>query len=464
MQSLAAKSMKITILGAAGVRTPLIMKAILRRQKQLGLQELALMDIDNDHLEIIGALTRPLESRSDIQFKITRTTDARTALQGADFVISTFRVGGIQSRVIDERVPLEHGLLGQETTGPGGFASGMRSIPVLLEYIKQMRELCPDAWLINFANPSGMLTEAAIQCGGWQKTVGICDGPAEIQKVAAAAIQAPEEEVHLGYFGLNHLGWVRSVIYRQKDYLPQLIEMIRASGGIPGLPFEPQLLTWLGMIPNEYLYFYYSSHQAVQNILKAGQSRGENVAALNLELFTSLRKLLDEENLVGMQVLYENFLTRRMQSLMVNETGTDHNLDQFKPGLLKSLESEGYARVALDLIESLVGSGAREMILNILNQTSVNGMSERDVVEIPARVSKNSIKPLNVGDIPDHCLGLMKQVKEYERLTIAAAVQGSYTKALMALTIHPLVSDFSLAKKLLDEYIQQHGVFFPALH
>jgi 6-phospho-beta-glucosidase len=456
--------MKITILGAAGVRTPLIVKAMLRRQKQLGLKELALMDIDGDHLEIIGSLTRPLESKADIQFKITRTTDAINALQGADFVISTFRVGGIQSRVIDERVALEHGLLGQETTGPGGFALGMRSIPVLLKYIEQMRDLCPEAWLINFANPSGMLTEAAIHCGGWQKTVGICDGPASIQKVAAAIIKAVEEEIHLGYFGLNHLGWVRSILYQQKDILHQFIEMINVANGIPGLPFDPQLITWLGMIPNEYLYFYYSSRQAVQNILKAGHSRGEIIAALNMELFTSLRKLMDNEDLEGMQKLYENFLTRRMQSLMVNETGMQPNLGQFKPGLLKSLESEGYAGVALNLIESLVGSGMREMILNIPNQGSVNGMSERDVVEIPARVSKDSIQPLNVGEIPDHCLGLMKQVKQYERLTIAAAVQGSYTKALLALTIHPLVSDFSLAKTILDEYIQRHGVFFPALH
>jgi len=212
------------------------------------------------------------------------------------------------------------------------------------------------------------------------------------------------------------------------------------------------------------LYFYYSSRQAVQNILKAGHSRGEIIAALNLELFTSLRKLLDEEDLEGMQTLYQDFLTQRKQSLMVNETGTALNLDPIRPGLMESLESEGYSGVALNLIESLVGSSAREMILNIPNQGSMGGMSERDVVEIPARVSKDLIQPLNVGEIPDHCLGLMKQVKEYERLTIAAAVQGSYTKALLALTIHPLVSDFILAKTILDEYIQRHGVFFPALH
>jgi 6-phospho-beta-glucosidase len=455
--------MKITVLGAAGVRTPLIVRAMLLRQKQLGLKELALMDIDGDHLEIIGALTRPLESGADIQFKITRTTDAHSALQDADFVISTFRVGGIQSRAIDERTALNHGLLGQETTGPGGFALGMRSIPVLLEYIRQMRDLCPNAWLINFANPSGMLTEAAINSGGWQKTVGICDGPADIKKVAAAAIHAPQEEIHLGYFGLNHLGWVRSILYEKKDILPQLIEMINSAGGIPGLPFEPQLITWLGMIPNDYLYFYYSSRQAVQNILKAGQCRGEMVAALNVELFNDLRKLMHAGDLERMQTLYEQFLSRRMKSLMVNETGAEHNLDQFKPGLLDSLESEGYAGVALDLIESLIGYREREMILNIPNQGNIAGMSDADVVEIPARVSKGSIQPLKVGNIPDHCLGLMKQIKEYERLTISAAVQGSYIKALMALTIHPLVGDYSLAKMLLDEYIQKYSPFFPVL-
>ena len=172
------------------------------------------MDIDAERLEVIGSLTNLLEK--DAHFKITRTTEPRLALQGADFVITTFRVGGIASRVIDEQAPLKRGILGQETTGAGGFAMGMRSIPVLLDYVHQMRELCPQAWLINFANPAGMLTEALGRAAHWERAVGICDAPSSMQRVAAAVLGVPRDEVYLDYFGLNHLGWVRSVRARWK--------------------------------------------------------------------------------------------------------------------------------------------------------------------------------------------------------------------------------------------------------
>ncbi len=167
--------MKLAILGAAGVRTPLVLKSIAAFRSQIGLTELALMDIDGERLDLIAALSAPLEHGNDLRFSITRTTDARAALGGADFVITTFRVGGTESRVIDERVPLNHGVLGQETTGPGGFAMAMRTIPVLFDYIQLMREVCPNAWLINFANPAGLLAEAITRVAGWRRAVGICD-------------------------------------------------------------------------------------------------------------------------------------------------------------------------------------------------------------------------------------------------------------------------------------------------
>lgn len=216
--------MKIAVIGAGGIRTPLIVESILKRQERLGVDKLALMDIDAGRLDIIGALTAHLETNRSSDIKITRTTDPQSALDGADFVITTFRVGGIESRVIDERVPLEIGVLGQETTGPGGFAMGMRSIPVLLSYADLARRLCPDAWLINFANPAGMLTEALTKIGGWDRAVGICDSPSSMQRVAAALIGKPPDEVYLDYFGLNHLGWIRSVIHNSKDYLPKSLK------------------------------------------------------------------------------------------------------------------------------------------------------------------------------------------------------------------------------------------------
>lgn len=449
--------MKLTILGAGGVRTPLMVESVIRRQERLDISELALMDIDPNRMEIIGGLTAPLESRAS--FKITRTTDPKTALEGADYVITTFRVGGIESRVVDERVPLELGVLGQETTGPGGFAMGMRSIPVLMSYLQQMQVLCPEAWLINFANPAGMMAES-IRKAGWKRSVGICDGPISILRVAAAVIGKPVDEVYLDYFGLNHLGWVRSVIHNTQDYLPQILGMIQTAGAIPGLPFDPLLIHSLGMIPNEYLYYFYYDRQAVHNILQGEETRGEQITRLNHKLFGELRSLLDAGRLNDMTTCYHDYLNERGSTYMARETGHHHEVPE---ALLKALEGEGYAGVALDLIEGLTGDHPSRMILNIPNEGAITGMDEADVVEIPAVVSKGFVKPLPAGAIPDMCLGLMKQVKAYERLTIEAAIEGSYKKALLALTIHPLVRDGEIARKILDGYIQQHGPIFPRL-
>jgi 6-phospho-beta-glucosidase len=455
---------KLTIIGAAGLRTPLIVEAIIRRQEHLGISELALMDIDAGRLEIVGALTSRLEK--DAGFILTRTLDSHTALEGADYVITTFRVGGIESRIIDEHVPLKRGILGQETTGPGGFAMGLRSIPVLLGYVELMRKLCPQAWLINFANPAGMLAETLVRGAGWQRTVGICDAPSSMQRVAAAVLGASPRQVYLDYFGLNHLGWVRSIQYNGKNYLPELIEMAQVAGGIPGLPIDAKLIAELGLIPNEYLYYYYDAKQAVRNILQAEESRGQHIARLNMQLISDLKKLLAEgtpDALAQMQARYQSYITARGESYMLEETGQAHHFEQIDPRLPEALIGEGYAGVALDLIEGLAGIEPVRMILNLPNRGAVQGMDTDDVVEIPAVASHGQVHPLAVGEIPAACLGLMKQVKAYERLTIDAALEGSYSKALLALTIHPLVMDRTLAKEILDEYRERHQAYFPEL-
>ena len=459
--------MKIAILGAAGARTPLIVQALILRSGQgwIGLDELALMDIDGERLDLIAALTAPLERSHSLRVRISRTTDARQALTGADFVITTFRVGGLESRIVDERVPLGHGILGQETTGPGGLAMALRTIPVLLDYVRLMRDACPNAWLINFANPAGLLAEAIARVGGWPRAVGICDAPQTMRQVAAAAIGAPSAEVFLDYFGLNHLGWLRAILYHGRDYLPQLIETLRVreAGGKPGLPFDADLLAGLGLIPNEYLYYYYYNAQAVQNNLKAGYTRGEHVAALNRQLYAELRRLRADEDIEGMLAAYRAYVGQRGQTYMVGETGAGHDLAQLDAATVEALSSEGYAGVALELIGALTGAHPSRMILNLPNGGSIDGMAGDDVVEIPALAERGLIRPLVVGRVPGHCLGLMQQVKACERLTIEAAVEGSYSKALLALSLHPLVRDRATAKAILDEYREQHGALFPAL-
>jgi len=456
--------MKIAIIGAAGARTPLIVEAIRARQQSLRLKELALMDIDAEHLELVGVLTQPLETKGLI-FRLTRTTDLKAALNSADYVITTFRVGGMAARVVDERVPLSVGVLGQETTGPGGFAMGMRSIPVLMDIVEVMRQVCPNAWLINFANPAGMMAEAVLRVGGWQRAVGICDGPSSMRHTAATLLQASLDEVHLDYFGLNHLGWVRRVKYQGKDYLPDFIAMIQKAGGMPHLPFPPELIVNLGMIPNEYLFYYYFRQQAVQNILKKGQTRGELILYFNEKLFETLKRLQQQSNQEGMMQAYLAYLEQRQQTYMQTETGGENpSSASFEKAIAEAASDEGYAGVALDLIEALHGGKPKALILNILNQGAIHGMADGDVVEVPAWVSQDAIQPQAVGAVPDHCLGLMMQVKEYERLTIAATLQGSYVKARQALTLHPLVGDYELAKVILDGYIEQHGDLFPKLN
>ncbi|HVN54767.1 MAG TPA: hypothetical protein VMT46_10590 [Anaerolineaceae bacterium] len=455
--------MKIAILGAAGVRTPLIVQAMALRQKRIGLSELWLMDIDPERLDLIGALTAPIETSGRLAFGIHRTIDARQALRGADYVITTFRVGGIESRAMDERIPLNLGVLGQETTGPGGFAMAMRTIPVLLGYIDMMRELCPQAWLVNFANPAGLLAEVILREAGWKRAVGICDAPGTMQRAAAAMLHVPVEEVFLDYFGLNHLGWIRRIMVQERDYLPELLRMISRHGGIRELPFSADFLTGLGMIPNEYLYYYYNTRQSVGNILKGGESRGEQISRLNAELFKNLRVLREKEDFEGMQDCYQAYLDTRGGTYMITETGKAQNLADLDPQVIEAITSEGYAGVALDLIEALQGGGSRPIPLNILDQGAIQGMEKSDVVEVPAYIGKGYIRPLAVGAIPGHCLGLMKQVKNYERLTIEAVLEGSYAKAVQALTIHPLVADSSLAKSILDGYLRCHGDLFPTL-
>ncbi len=456
--------MKISIIGAGGVRTPLIVNAMLKRQEQLALTELALMDIDGERLELIGALTAPVERSADTRFHITPTTDPEVALKNSDFVITTFRVGGIESRVIDERIPLDHGVLGQETTGPGGFAMGIRSIPVLLSYVSLMQEICPHAWLINFANPAGMLTEAVVRYAGWQRVVGICDGPATMHGFISAFIGVKPDEVFLDYFGLNHLGWVKGVVYHEQDYLPGLLDLIKASRTVPGLPFDPDLVFSLQMLPNEYCYYYYHYTQAVNNILRASESRGEQVARENIRLFADLKQWFTAHDEAGMQAAYQAYMDTRSRTYMSAETGGSHALPPLDPRTTASIIDEGYAGVALNLIETLLGDKPAVQILNVANQGAIPVMDALDVVEVPALVSHGQVQPLEVADIPYHCMGLIQQIKQYEHLTIEAAVGNSYQKALLALAIHPLVRDFSTARSILDEYILRHKGYFPELH
>jgi len=452
--------MKIAILGAGGMRLPLLYAALIDRAQSLGLDVLALMDIDGDRLALMLAVARAQGGAEPALLRVLPTVDLDQALEGAAFVVTTFRVGDMPGRVADERIPLAHGLLGQETTGAGGFAMAMRTIPVLRQVIERMRRLCPEAWLVNFANPSGLLAEAA-RAAGWERSVGICDAPSTMKRLAAHLLDVQASEVYLDYFGLNHLGWVRRVLHRGENYLPTFLSMIRAAGGFPGLPFEPDLLSSLGMIPNEYLVYYYYAHRTLEEQRASPQTRGELLLELNAGLLGDLARLHASGETAGMVDRYQAYVARRSETYVRRTEGPEGQT--FLRTGMDSGDGGGYADVALDLIEALQGRSPRVMVLNVPNRGAVQGMAPDDVVEIPVLVTANALHPMAVGEIPGHALGLMQQVKAYERLTIEAAVEGSMGKALLALTLHPLVADAGKARLVLDDFRREHAATFPRL-
>ncbi len=374
----------------------------------------------------------------------------------------------MKSRVIDEQVPLRYGVLGQETTGPGGFAMALRTIPVILDYVRLIEHEAPDAWLLNFTNPAGIITEAIINYGGYRRALGICDNPPSIWRGIAQRLGVPPTELLVEYFGLNHLGWVRAIQLAGQDRLPGLIEDIELhnNGKLPGLPFEPGYLRMLGMIPNEYNYFYTNTRQVLENLKNAGQSRAQQIMPFNIELYQTLEKLVRQTpSPESIKAAYLEYLARRGETYMSLETGYKHDLPTGKANPQDPLgnSAEGYSGVALEVVTALKKTTGTHTILNFPNQGAIQGMDSQDVVEVTCTLSHGLVSPMLIGVIPDHALGLMKQVKAYERLVIQAAVERSYDLALKALVLHPLVPSMSVAKAILEDYCQQHGSYFPRL-
>ena len=462
--------MKLTFIGAGGVRTPLVIQSVLAYQNRLPLDSICMMDIDPERLELMKLACKPRLAKG-AKFNIEWTTDAKSAIRDADFIVTTFREGGLESRVIDEQVPLKYGVLGQETTGPGGFAMALRTVPVILKYVEMIERWAPNAWLLNFTNPAGILTEAITRVAGFEHAVGICDNPSAMLRAAAAFLKIEPDELFPEYYGINHLGWMRALYLNGRDMVPDIIREIKDNGGfLEHFPFNIHEIEALGTIPNEYVYFYSYPRKSVENLLKSGQSRALQILPFNQQLYASLRQIRDEEeDPKKIQSVYLRYLAQRQGTYMTLETGQQTQLvsddldekEQENPDVMEE-SAEGYSAVALNVIEALTVK-PRVMILNIPNRGALPGMADDDVVETTVFVGNGVIRPFAMDSLPDADIGLMKSVKAYERMTIDAAVKDSYPLALKALTLHPLVPDYDIAKRILDDYLAQHGSYFPKL-
>jgi len=449
---------KLALIGGGGVRSPLFVMSLLSWQQRIGVDELCLMDIDAHKLELFGALCRQIVQRAGNPFKVTTTMDARTALTGARHVVTTIRAGQDLGRAIDERIALNHGVLGQETTGPGGFAMAMRSIPALLGYARLMQEVSPDAWMYNFTNPAGLVTQA-LRDAGFANTIGICDGANGGQDAIAAWAGVEASQVQAEVFGLNHLSWCRRAVINGRDVLSDALadeRFLRESQRL----FDPDLVRQIGMHCNEYLYYYYYAEQAVQAMLNQKLSRGEEIVEINRRLLAQLEEVDIQRNPQQALRIFFGYEKRRDASYMQYAHGgasaEDAVLQPVFDADIPARAGEGYAGVALSVIEALEHGGPLHIALNVPNQGAINGMQTGDVVEVSCRVDQQGVHVMDIGAVPPAQLQLMQTIKRYEYLAIEAIHARSRAKAVEALMVHPLVLSYPRAKVLVDDYLTAH--------
>jgi len=455
--------MKLTVLGGAGMRTALLVNGLIRHSEELHFDEVALYDIDEERLHMMGSLSQYIAQKKQASFRVTFTTDIREALQGAAFVFSAVRVGQEESRVNDERVALKYGVLGQETTGPGGFAMALRTIPVMIEYTRIIQEVAPNAWLLNFSNPSGLLAQA-MNTYGHCKVIGICDAHAGIKNALSKFLGVHFSRLQVDYYGLNHLGWVPKVYLDGVDQLPMLLdrfEELAKSAHIFSF-FDQELIRNIGMLPNEYLYYFYYHDRSVKHILQSGETRGEQIVKLNRPLLARIAPLVRAGKLEEAWTDYKETLDKRSSTYMSKETsGEVHNIHANEAPAHSQFEEEGYEGLAINVMKGIHLNKQQVLTLNVPNRGTIAGLKDDDVVEVPCLVNQNGPTPLTVGQVSDLAMSLIHPVKTYERLTVEAAVKGDYQAGMNALTVHPLVPSFTVAKAMFDEYLQVHKAYLP---
>ncbi|GAB4442883.1 MAG: glycosyl hydrolase [Anaerolineae bacterium] len=450
--------MKLTVIGGGGVRAPFMIAGLVHYAPRIDLQEVWLMDTDAEKLALIGRLCRHLAEKHAAPFSLHCTTDARAALRDAEHVITTIRVGGEAGRVKDERVALRHGVIGQETTGAGGFAMAMRTVPAILEYCALRAQVAPGAWLYNFTNPAGLVVQALTEAGE-RRVIGICDSANGAQHEVARHLGVPGDRVRTEVFGLNHLSWTRSAVVDGEDRLPLLLEDPAFVRATPLRLFDAALIGRLGMYLNEYLHYYYYRDEALAALQAEEETRGEQVQRLNGALIDLLRNTDDPEKALE---IHHGIMSERSSTYMAHAgahgaaSGEAAPPGGAAPESVEAEDSGGYAGVALSCVEAICSGKPHRTALNVPNQGAIAGMRDDDVVEVTCIVDAEGPHPQPIGDTPEHQYLLMRQVKRYERLAAEAILKRDRLLAVAALFEHPLVGSYSLAEALVDDYLDAH--------
>ncbi|MFI6876858.1 6-phospho-beta-glucosidase [Streptomyces sp. NPDC050400] len=434
--------MRLTILGGGGFRVPLVYGALLGDHAPGRVTEVTLYDTDADRLKAIaGVLAEQAGDVPDAPV-VRSTTDLDEALRGADFVFSAIRVGGLAGRAADERVALAEGVLGQETVGAGGIAYGLRTVPVAEHIARRVKAVAPDAWVINFTNPAGLVTEAMSRHLG-DRVIGICDSPVGLGRRVARVLGADPADAWIDYVGLNHLGWLRGLRVAGRDELPRLLADETLLGSFEeGRLFGTDWLRSLGAIPNEYLHYYYFNRETVRAYQEAERTRGAFLAEQQSAFYSA-----------PSYASWDRTRAEREATYMA------HNREASGAGERDAAdleESGGYEKVALALMRAIARDERATLILNVRNRCALAALDADAVIEVPCLVDANGAHPVAVDALPDHATGLVTAVKAVEREVLAAAESGARASAVKAFALHPLVDSVTVARRLLDGYVAAH--------
>lgn len=435
------KGLKIVVIGAGSSYTPELMEGIIKRQREFPVRELWLVDIEDgrEKMAIIAGLTRRMLEKNGLDIPVYETLNRQAALKDADFVCSQFRAGCLEARISDERISLKYNMIGQETNGLGGFANACRTIPVALEIAAEMEQLCPDAWLLNFTNPSGMVTEAILKHSK-VRTVGLCNVPVIMQKGIASLLNVSNvNDFILQVAGLNHFIFARHIWHEGRDKLSEVIGCISEGNdpliprNIPPFKWPAGLLENLAMIPCPYLRYYYMSDDMYRQELGEAQcegTRGEVVKALEKQLFDIYRNPELAE----------------------------------KPKALEGRGGQYYSDAACELMSAIYNDKRIIMHVNTRNNGVIAGLPDNCAVEVSSLITRSGPVPLNVEPFPDDTLRLIQLMKSFEDLTIEAAITGDRHTAWRALVINPLINSGNVLEKALAEIIDVNKALMPAFH
>lgn len=414
--------MKFTIVGAGSSYTPELLEEMAVRRDSLPVKEIVLYDIDEKRLGIMHGFCERFAKKLGLEVAIRETMDLDDALYGADFVDTQIRVGGNAQRVVDEKIPMKYGLVGQETTGAGGMMKAFRTIPVMMHVAERMDALSPNGWIINYTNPTGLVTEAVTRYTK-ANIAGFCSGGIFPKMWAKEAMGIDYNRVQYDYVGLNHMNFISNVTIDGRPITEEEFNKLAEVNH----DVDPELSRLLGVLTSPYLQYFYHTTKKVNSLLAAPKTRGEYVQELEKEVYDAY--------------------------------ADPNNAD--KPAALAKRGGGGYSEVAMNFVNAVYNNIDTEMVVNVPNNGAVSFLPDTAVVEIPCLVNKRGMMPLHVGKVPEMCWGLIAAVKNYEQLAVEAAVEGSVTKMKWALLAHPLVREYELVEKLVPELLEANKAYLP---